>query len=115
MNIRGVVAHERGPAGRERARPLVRADVRRMRIEYLVVRVGDDHLLALLAHDGEVRLVAEVDDLLVAAVANEDRDGPGAPIGNEVDRALYGGEITAAVRCHDHARRVCRWRASPGR
>ena len=51
MNVRGVVAHERRAARRERARPLVGADVRRMRIEDLVVGIEDDDLVAVFAND----------------------------------------------------------------
>jgi hypothetical protein len=87
----------------------VGADVRRMRIEDFVVRVEDDDRVAVFPDDGQVRLVAEVDNLLVAAVAHEDGGAARTPIGYEVDCALHGVEIAAAVGGHDDARGV-RWR-----
>src|SRR5678816_3826763 len=79
-----------------------------MGIEHLVIGVRDDDLVAVFAEDGDVRLVAEVDDLFVAAVANEDRHATWIAVGNEVDRPLDRGEIAAPVGRDDDARGGCR-------
>ncbi len=100
MNIGGVVAHECRTPRREGSRPLVGTDVRGMRIENLVIRIGDDHLVAILAEQRHVRLIAKVDDLFVVAVSDKDRHGSRAPVRHKINRSLHGVEIAASVRCH---------------
>src|SRR6185312_5129841 len=67
------------------------------RVEAAVVAVADLHLVAVFAFDGDVGLVAEEDDLFVVAVANEDDDAMAWCVGDEVDRALHGGEVARAI------------------
>jgi hypothetical protein len=89
-----MVAHKRRTAGRKRSRPLVGGDVRRVGVEDLVIGIEDLDLVPVLAEKRDVRLVAEVDDLLIRAVPDEDGDTPGMFVGDEIDGALNGAEIS---------------------
>src|SRR5471030_3398035 len=72
-----------------------------MRIERLVVRVMYPRLVAILAEESQLMLVAEVDDFLVVAVADEDGHAFSRMVRREIDGALHGVEVTATVRA-DH-------------
>jgi hypothetical protein len=73
------------------------------RVEGAVVAIADLHLVAVLAAEGEIGLVAEEDDLLIGAVFDEDGDTLSRIVGDEVDSALDGVEVATAVSCDDDA------------
>ena len=62
----------------------------------------------ILAQERDVRLVAEVDDLLVLAVPDEERRAPGIAVVDEVHRALHGVEVARAISADDQTRRIRR-------
>ena len=101
-----MVSHERRAAGRKCAGPLVGGDIRRVRVEDFVVGVKHLDLVPVLAEERDVRLVAEINDLLIRAVPDEDGDALGIVVGDEIDRALHGVEIPGAVAGDHEPRRI---------
>ena len=74
-------------------------------VESFVVGITDDDAVAGFAEKRDVVLLAEIDDVLVAAGPDEHRHAVVADARNEVDGALNGVEVAAAVGGHDQARR----------
>src|SRR5580765_1319799 len=100
LNSSGVVSHERGTTRRESARYFVGSDIRRMWIEYFIVRVRHDNFFPILAKQRHIRFVSEIDDLFICAVPYENRYSPRCnadAFRNEVQCALHGVEISRAV------------------
>ncbi len=73
-------------------------DARARIVEFLVVGVGNDGPLPVLAHQGDRVLVGEEDHLGVGALPDRDRGRRGVAVGNEVERALHRAEVPGAVR-----------------
>src|SRR5271170_6847375 len=69
------------------------------RVEGAVVAVADLYLVAVLAAEGQVGLVAEEDKFLVGTVSVEDGDTLRRIVGGEIDGALDSVEVPAAVGC----------------
>ena len=79
------------------------------RVERAVVAVADLNLFAILASEREVGFLAEEDDLFVVPVLDENGHALWRVVGKEVDCALNGIEIAAAVGRNDDA--GVHWRA----
>ena len=107
----GGVSHERRTPVREGPGTFVGPHAGRRTVEDLVVRVADHDRVAILSQERDVPLVPEVDDLFVAAAADEDRDARARRVGHEVHGALNSGEVAGAV-CGDDDARGIGWRRS---
>jgi hypothetical protein len=66
-------------------------------VQALVVGVGEDRVLAVLAHKREVVLMGEVDDLVVCTAAQEESRGHSVAGRDEVDGSLHCGEVAGAI------------------
>ena len=76
---------------------VVGGDIDGMGIEDLVVAVAHLDLVPILAQNGDVRLLAEIDNLFVATVFDEDGDTLGIVVGQEIDGPWTGVEIARAI------------------
>ncbi len=74
----------------------MRVNISVLRLKYLKP-CRDPH------QDRHIRFIAEVNDLFVVSVSDEDRDPPRAAVRNEIDSALHGIEIATAVGRDDQA------------
>jgi hypothetical protein len=72
-------------------------------IEGAVIAVAHLNVVTILTAEGDIGLVAKEDDLLVCAVFDEDGDTMRRVGGDEVNSALDGVEVAAAIGCYDDA------------
>ncbi len=79
----------------------------RAAVQAVIVRVGDDSLIALLADQRQIVFPVDINDFLVSAVADVDCARRGVPGGHVIQCALDSAEIAAAVGGDDEIGRDC--------